>query len=543
MADHKIYDYIHYRYSNYKAHGLRMSSGRNINPTSVCNEHKTQIMNQVSAKTALKNPGRLDEFNKALNFFFSGGGDLAEKKFQDNDKDISIEQAIDRMFVALVQKLEPGALSEIKATNRSWATMTATNKFQPNKIIGQSGRQSDSIYLKPLNDALRLLEQQYEEVVNKVYRKGSVNQKNQEKLTNMWKQWDAIKAKCNIEAKKVSKTEGAEYTYTGKIPQTENTKNFVSDLQKFYKVRRYTRNTEVMGKMLEYYPIILQYLMNQTIDNNIDNLVEGLLDNAAGTVTGSTGASFHTYDKNALSFPTGAASKNQNYSNWNAQISGWNHKIVADGTKLDKVDLKIKMTPNDEEYKISAKNYDVSKAIWTTSRDGLQVGSYGAGALLKFLQLHSEFATHYFNITAEHKEADDTQPEQSEIDLAHKIAKYIIIAYGISGGIKGMKTQQSLLQSTEMGNVFLVADHSQNPPVMKAVSIASLLNNLEKLVENTKIKGYPTGKWENEMVDKEAVGWKERRSSAYARCVNIVGQAEKYKLTIHISPSLLGFSK
>lgn len=507
-------EYIHYRYKNYRQHGLSRKEGaRPRSVSKVFNDQRSMILKNLlvtrdqSQKVSIKS-----SLESQLNFFFNPGdvkslqtGYTSDEAQQIQEKIISLCQ--DAIGNVGDKKINWGDLSGV--TNKSYFGDDLNKEFESIRKTrlgdGKSAttRQAVSRRLKALMD---LRDRLNNEMID-----GSVDWEFVDKLNKFEQEYQQIISPL-IENRNGQNVQTASGSTKQKFSVVRHGA-FIRDLQELIDDTKKITLQQLNQLLGDYVPVLTQAVFQNVAEKGLEDTLKHLkLSDLTIPIIGKTQSEKAVVSTNIISKK--GASKNLQTE---AIIGDIPAKL---GNTFDKVDIQLTI-PNGELVNASVKNLSAK-----TSEIALLNGK----SLLYYLQDYPEFANHYLNVTSSHPAKDDSKPMASTIEMAHNVAKLTVVFHALAGYTQGRSSGSDYFSKTPMSEIMIVNSRGGGGGRFSVIFMSDIINKVASNLDLIDMQNFNSSpQWSNGYV-----GSKPSFRMAYGRISNILGQLHSFQLRASI---------
>lgn len=304
---------------------------------------------------------------------------------------------------------------------------------------------------------------------------------------------------------------------------------FAKEIQNLLNIAKSITAKALKGYMAEAIPIVTQYVYEQFMAEHTKDLLSYLKSDLGQNQMIELIKSKRLGDDKSIkaTLASKVLNKKSNAGNIQAQIQGLK---VNESLTNDKVDIVVEV-PQYGPINASVKNINL--------KSGFNIGILKGANLINYIQDYPQFANHYLNITSLSK-SNHEHASSAKIMEANEVLKITIALHSLSGGLWGLqnkKAQQAF--KTPQAELFIVNDSSGDLGHFSVYFISDLMHEIVKNAGLIEIKELgPMKQFENKWVGINAEG--KNLNYAYARISSILAQLRVQKLTVSISPAVLG---
>lgn len=534
----RIGEYIHYRYSNYRKHGLSIASGSPVTEqdiASILQEQHDELLKSLNERKP-KDPQLKADLERKLNFYFTRDEMLLDANATKEQAEELRKIIQDICETALQQSVKKG----LNQTVRNYETLVASNTTSLLDLSSESDlreelssllqttlggkRQewtTESAIARRVQFILKLKEQANKLGITKTKGQAFINMVND--LDDNYKGlMEEYKNMSTLSKKHVS--------------LNDNTMNFVKGIEAILEAARSETNTKVQGYLGEYIPVITQYVTAMVAKEGIDtclskltnltdyaDITKQLFDN--GLITGDNRSR-----KVLLKDKVAVGGKSKAFSQTvDAKIDGVDIKT---NFTQDKVDIVVSM-PDNTAMNASVKNVNLFS--------GKNIHVHSGRSILEMMQDYPKFSNHYLNLTIHNPIMNSISKDI--IQKAHDTLKLTVALHALTGK-QWSETKEGNIVQTQQAELFIVNDQRGAADSFKVYYMADLLQSVDDNLSYLHIKDFDkvTNRHGLEYANKWADPREPNRQSAYKRIHNLLAHFHSASLEVSINPQVLNVS-
>ena len=528
----KVGDYIHYKFSNYRANGVSVYDGKAANPTQVFKNQKNAILQSLPKRSSANKSTIKATLEQQLNFFFDptaketiNTGYTAQEIADIQKMIISMcQSAISGLSSASVNydslsviggagtlsaeiadldKLTRRFASEGKNTNRGAIYRKLQALINHRDTLLSSSNANDKAFINAVNQ----LQTEYNSLITDIESRLSKDAAGNVIVATGYGSHKGIKT-------------GGTFKFGGNTKGLSH-QNFIQTIQTLLDMSKKTTNGNLQGALGEFTPVASQYVYKMVMEKGLEDCLADLstnmsyhIDMIKGKITGDTRS------RKALD-----SSKDLSKRGSGIETTIGDIKISA-GTTQDKVDIVLDI-PDNQKINASVKNYNFGKHG--------SIGILKGTSSLKYLQQYPYFTNHYLNITAN---IGRTDPAPTNfVQQAHDMAKMTLVLHALSGSVWGEQSDGSFGKSAQAE--ILVVNDTSSGGNFKVYFMSDIMDKIVKNINLATIKGF-TSNYANYWVEDYKKGKEHlNRQCAYKRAANVLAQLHTQKLEVSISVDAL----
>lgn len=506
-------EYIHYRYRNYREHGLSRKDGtRPKSISKVFNDQRSMILKNLlidrdqAQKTSIKS-----SLESQLNFFFNPGdaksiqtGYTSEEAQQIQEKIISLCR--DAVGNIGNKKIDWGNLSG--SVDKAYFGNELDKEFE-NIRKTRLGDNKSATTKQAVSRRLKALMDLRDHLNNEMI-DGSVDWEFIDKLNKFEQQYQQIISPLieNRGGKNVQTAEGSSKQRFSVVRHGA----FIRDLQELIDDTKKITLQQLNQLLGDYVPVLTQAVFQNVAEQGLEDTLKHLkLSDLTIPIIGKTQSEKSVVSTKIIS-KKGATRNLQT----EALIGDIPAKI---GNTFDKVDIQLTI-PNGELVNASVKNISARTS---------EIAMLNGKSLLYYLQDYPEFANHYLNVSSSHPK-DDSKPMSSTIEMAHSTAKLTVAFHALVGYTQGRASGNDSFSKTPMSEILIVNSRSGSGGRFSVVFMSDIINKVASNLDLIDMQNFNSPKiWDNTYV-----GSKPSFRMAYGRISNILGQLHNFQLRASI---------
>lgn len=528
----KVGDYIHYKFSNYRANGVSVYDGKAANPTQVFKNQKNAILQSLPKRSSANKSTIKATLEQQLNFFFDptakgtiNTGYTAQEITDIQKMIISMcQSAISGLSSASVNydslsviggagtlsaeiadldKLTRRFASEGKNTNRGAIYRKLQALINHRDTLLSSSNANDKAFINAVNQLQTEYNSLIADIESRLSRDASGN----------------IMVATGYGSHKGIKT-GGTFKFDGNTNGISH-QNFIQRIQALLEMSKKTTNGNLQGALGEFVPAASQYIYKMTLQKGVQDCLADLgsnmsyhIDVIKGSITGDVRS------RKAIDSSKVLSKRGSGIETTIGDIK------VSTGATQDKVDIVVDI-PDNQTINASVKNYNLGKHG--------SIGILKGTSSLKYLQQYPYFTNHYLNITA-NIGRDDPAPS-SLIQQAHDMAKMTLVLHALTGSVWGQQSDGSFGKSAQAE--ILIVNDTSGKQHFKVYFMSDILDRIVKNIDLATIKGF-TSNYANYWVSDYNKGKEHlNRQCAYRRAANVLAQLHSQKLEVSIDVGAL----
>lgn len=531
-------DYIHFRYTNYRLHGLEKTGGEEPNPLQIFSDQRTAIMNNsIISQNQKRKESIKSSLEQQLNFFFNPtDGTLIELGYSTNEI-----AAITSEISSLCQNAIDQA---VKNVTINWDNLSAKNienisikdngvyeelsKVRKTRLGNSGGKEKQASTKEAIARRIKALVQLREQLNNELI-DGSVDQEFIDKLNTFESKYKEIINPLMQEVNQQNKKKQTKFLISDR--------GFIDELQQLIDDTKQVTAAQVNGIIAEYVPVITQAVMGNFTQSKVEDVLKKLTFSRSTTIdltSNRVTANQRSHKEVVSTFVRSKVGRSQANMSKEAEFNNAKVKI---GSTYDKVDVQLEISDN-ELINASVKNI---------SAGAKNVTILSGRSSLQFLQHYPEFANHYLNITAQHcnrkksngENVYDVDPPANHLQAAHDMMRLTIALHALIGQTYGKKSGNTSFGITDAAEIMVVNERSKNGKGhFKVIFMSDILDKINKDIDLVSIQNFnELYRWPNEWVDNEAGTFSFK--TAYARIYNMLGNLHAQQLKVTIKKSAL----
>lgn len=524
----KVGDYIHYRFSNYRANGVSVNSGIKPNPNAVFKNQKNAILQSLPDRGGSKAVIKAT-LEQQLNFFFNPNANGVINIGYNAEEISQIQQSIINMCQSAISGLSAAKVNydslNVYGGNNQLSQEIANLKNITARWAKEGKNTNKSAMYRKIKalvnhraELMKLSKGQLQTAdLNFIHQVENLVRNHKDVINDL-----KANLSKDINGKVIIREgfAGQKGVKTGGTFKYAENKTFIDEIRELLDMSKQTTNTSLQGALGEFVPVASQYVYKMMLEKGLNECLDELNSNTSyhidiikGKITGDI-RSQKVLDSSKVLTKRG-------HTGITTTI---NDIEVSAGTTQDKVDI-IADIPNNQTINASVKNYNLS------GKYGNHIGILSGTSSLKYLQEYPHFTNHYLNITA-NDGRDDPAPS-SLVQQAHNIAKMTLVLHALTGAVWGKQSNGSYGKSAQ-AEILIVNDNSTNGH-FKVYFMSDILKNIIKNIDLATVKGFNSNYTNNWVESYKGEKGHKNRQCAYKRAANVLAQLHQQKLEVSIS--------